>query len=95
MKNNTVIVRFTKTGDIEYLVNGENVRLLIISELTPLNRVYEYGTEITMRQVNDLLGNSIIASKNDVRSSRLKGDFTNPFTNRPCTLCGKAFEDHD
>jgi hypothetical protein len=40
----TVIVRYDSHGEIEFLVNGENVRLYIVDERAPGDRVYEILT---------------------------------------------------
>lgn len=40
--SNTVIVRFDEHGEMTYLVNGEHVRLYIVDERAPGDRVYEW-----------------------------------------------------
>lgn len=62
--SDTVIVHYDEHGEISYLVHGEHVRLYIVDERAPGDRVYEWlprnsGEEIAaLIPVGETIGNS-------------------------------------
>jgi hypothetical protein len=58
-------VHFDKDGEISYLVNGESVRLYIVDERAPGDRVYEWLPRSTVAEivaaipVGEVIGNSM------------------------------------
>ncbi len=60
-----VIVRFDERGEIDYTVVGDAVRLFIVDERTPGDRVYEWLPRATAKQFRAIIpageeiGNSV------------------------------------
>lgn len=51
----TVIVHFDEDAEINYFVAGEGIRLLIVDDRTPHDRVYEWLTRATPEQMAALI----------------------------------------
>lgn len=63
-----VIVRFTESGDLEYMVSpDERVRLFIVDERCPHDRVFEWTRRVEPAAIVAMLGNSPIGSAQDER----------------------------
>ena len=65
---NTVIVHFDGAGDMSYFVNGEQVRLFIVDECSPNDRVYEWLPRCDVAQIAAVIpADSDIGSDQDDR----------------------------
>lgn len=51
----TVIVHFDEDGEMNYSVAGEGIRLLIVDDRTPHDRVYEWLPRATPEQIAALI----------------------------------------
>lgn len=63
----TVIVRFDHRGEMEYYVNGEAVRLIVVDERCTSDRCYEMLSRCEPEQIAEILGDDPIGNKNDAR----------------------------
>lgn len=64
-----VIVRFDEDGEIDYTVIGDDrVRLFIVDERAPHDRVYEYTSSDPVERLREIIPRgSIIGSQHDDR----------------------------
>jgi hypothetical protein len=63
-----VIVRFTETGELDYLVSPDaRVRLFIVDERCPNDRVFEWTRRVEPAAIVEMLGNSEIGHSKDER----------------------------
>lgn len=70
---NLVIVTFDERGNIDFHACGSDVRLLVIDERAPHDRIYEYLTRNTPREMAELIrGDETIGSKEDARHPALR-----------------------
>ncbi|MGE5510370.1 MAG: hypothetical protein ACM31O_03850 [Bacteroidota bacterium] len=65
--NNVVVVHFDEQGESTFLVCGENVRLLIVDERAPHDRIYEWLSRDNPAELEAILGNDPIGSSADSR----------------------------
>lgn len=65
-----VVVRFDEAGGLDYHVAGD-VRLFIVDERAPQDRVYEWTPKDTAEEVQTILGDSPIGSSADERHSAI------------------------
>lgn len=69
---NTVIVHFDTEGDMSYYVNGEQVRLFIVDERSPHDRVYEWLPRCDVAQIAGVIpDDSVIGSDQDERHAAI------------------------
>lgn len=69
----TVIVRFDEYGNMDYFVNGESVRFLIVDERAPHDRVYEWTNRATDEEIREIIPDDAeIGSANDSRHDAVK-----------------------
>lgn len=67
-----VIVRFDEQGEQTYHVIGdEAVRLFIVDERSPNDRVYEWTRRDTADKIKEILGNDQIGSSQDKRHAAI------------------------
>ncbi len=78
-----VTVRTLADGDVEYYVSGERVRLILIDERSPNDRVYEWLPRCPAGKHFDLIGDSEIGSSKDDRHAALKHQIENRIEGRP------------
>lgn len=68
-----VVVHFDEDGDWSYHVFGEKVRLFIVDERAPNDRVYEYLSRSEPSYLRDLIpAGSDIGNQNDERHEAIK-----------------------
>lgn len=60
----TVIVHYDEQGKVSYRVEGD-VRLLIVDERAPDDRVYEISDRLTPAEISAIVGNDIVGSRWD------------------------------
>jgi len=72
MSEATVIVRFDEAGEISYHVSGQSVRLYIVDERAPDDRVYEWTLRDTAEEVQSILGTSPVGSSADERHAAIE-----------------------
>ncbi len=69
---NTVIVHFATDGDMLYFVNGESVRLFIVDERSPHDRVYEWLPRDTQGVIDTIIpADAEIGNNQDDRHAAL------------------------
>jgi hypothetical protein len=66
----TVVVHIDRDGSENYLACGD-VRLLVIDERTPHDRVYEMSSRITQEQLDAIIGGSPVGSCADERHAAI------------------------
>lgn len=71
---NVVVVHFDENGSIDYAVCGdEKVRLFIVDERAPNDRVYEWTTRCTAGKIRELIPQgSKHGHKGDIRHAAIK-----------------------
>lgn len=55
MDDETVVVHYDERGEVRYLVNGEAVRLFIVDDRAPDDRVYEVLTRNQEYEIDELI----------------------------------------
>lgn len=68
----TIAVHILENGDIKYYVSGEQVRLLLVDERAPIDRVYEYLSRCEPEEISNIIGGSTIGSSQDGRHEAIK-----------------------
>jgi hypothetical protein len=68
----TVIVHFDEDGELLYHVCGDNVRLFIVDERSPNDRVYEWLSRQPEPDVAAIIGDGPIGSKDDSRHAAIE-----------------------
>lgn len=70
--DSAVIVRFTQEGELEYLVSpDERVRLFIVDERCPNDRVYEWTQRVAPSEIVAVLGDDPIGHSKDERHAAI------------------------
>ena len=90
-----VVVRTLGGGDVEYYVSGERVRLLLIDERAPSDRVYEWFPRVKPWDIADLIGDSSIGSSQDARHPAIKHQVESLLEGKPALLIVKDEDSHD
>lgn len=68
-----VIVHFNEDGEMSYHVFGEKVRLFIVDERVPNDRVYEWLSRSEPSQLREMIpAGSDIGNQNDERHEAIK-----------------------
>lgn len=68
----TVVVHHQLNGDIDYYMAGKPVRLLIIDEFAPHDRVYQFTSTVDASEIEVLVNGEVIGSKNDSRHEAIE-----------------------
>ena len=67
----TVVVHFDENGELNYLVSGADVRVLIVDDRTATDRVYEWTTVCGPEAIAALLGADAVGSQHDARHAAI------------------------
>lgn len=78
-----IIVHFDHHGDINYLVNGEAVRLFIVDERAPHDRVFEWLPRNGPGEIIAMLGESEIGNNQDARHEAVAHFINNALAGKP------------
>lgn len=66
----TVIVRFDEDGELTYLASGD-VRLFVVDERAPHDRVYEVKRRVEDHQIADVLRDTPVGHSDDARHAAI------------------------
>jgi len=80
--NGVVVVHFDEAGEISYHVTGA-VRLVIVDDRAPNDRVYEYTTRTPMANINALFRGEQIGSAHDERHAAVEARINAMFEGKP------------
>lgn len=70
---NTVIVHFDEHGELSYFAHGKHVRLFIVDERAPHDRVYEWLPRCDVVEIAEIIPKSaVIGSSKDRRHKAAK-----------------------
>lgn len=70
--NDCVVVHYDKDGETSYFVTGDRVRLFVVDERAPNDRVYEFLSRDTPHGIKEILKDDPIGSSQDDRHAGIK-----------------------
>ena len=72
MTQQFVIVHFDEEGELSYHICGNKVRLFVVDERCPHDRVYEMTSRVSNADIGKILKNSPIGHSGDERHPAIK-----------------------